>query len=125
MLVVETVGRIRRERFAKGKTIKEIARDLEVSRNTIRRVLRSVHSSALRATADYQIIVDLILPYNREAVPPPRPAVLSGRRAQGPSSLAVASTSPLAQRFQARLDGTEHGATLEQVGARFRPVPAS
>jgi hypothetical protein len=26
MLVVETVGRIRREHFAKGKTIKEIAR---------------------------------------------------------------------------------------------------
>jgi DNA-binding transcriptional regulator LsrR (DeoR family) len=41
MLVVETIGRIRREHFAKGKTIKEIARDLGVSRNTVRRVLRS------------------------------------------------------------------------------------
>jgi hypothetical protein len=28
MLVVETVARIRREHFIKGKTIKEIARDL-------------------------------------------------------------------------------------------------
>ncbi len=28
MLIVETVGRIRREHFAKGKTIKEIARGL-------------------------------------------------------------------------------------------------
>jgi hypothetical protein len=36
MLVVETVARIRREHFIKGKTIKEIARDLKVSRNTVR-----------------------------------------------------------------------------------------
>jgi len=41
MLVVETVARIRREHFIKGKTIKEIARDLKVSRNTVRKVLRS------------------------------------------------------------------------------------
>ena len=41
MLVVETIGRIRRERLVKGKSIKEIARDLGVSRNTVRKVLRS------------------------------------------------------------------------------------
>src|SRR5258708_11652475 len=41
MLTVETIGRIRREHLIKGKTIKEIARDLKVSRNTVRRVLRS------------------------------------------------------------------------------------
>jgi len=41
MLTVETIGRIRREHFIKGKAIKEIARDLKVSRNTVRRVLRS------------------------------------------------------------------------------------
>jgi AraC-like DNA-binding protein len=41
MLTVETIGRIRREHFLKGKTIKEISRDLRVSRNTVRRVLRS------------------------------------------------------------------------------------
>jgi transposase len=41
MLTVETIGRIRREHFIKGKTIREIARDLKVSRNTIRKVLRS------------------------------------------------------------------------------------
>src|SRR6202451_395241 len=41
MLVVETISRIRREHFIKGKTIKEIARDLKVSRNTVRKVLRS------------------------------------------------------------------------------------
>ena len=44
MLVVETIARIRREHFIKGKTIKEIARDLKVSRHTVRRVLRSKNS---------------------------------------------------------------------------------
>jgi transposase len=41
MMTVETIGRIRREHLLKRKTIKEIARDLKVSRNTVRRVLRS------------------------------------------------------------------------------------
>jgi transposase len=41
MLVVETIGRIRREHFVKGKSIKQIVRELKVSRNTVRRVLRS------------------------------------------------------------------------------------
>jgi hypothetical protein len=33
-LIAETIARIRREHFIKGKTIKEIALDVEVSRNT-------------------------------------------------------------------------------------------
>jgi len=41
MLVVETIARIRREFFVKGKSIKEIVRDRQVSRNTVRKVLRS------------------------------------------------------------------------------------
>ena len=41
MLIVETIGRIRREHLVKGKSIKEIARDLNISRNTVRKVLRS------------------------------------------------------------------------------------
>ena len=41
MLIVETIGRIRREHFVQGKSIKEIARDLKLSRNTVRKVLRS------------------------------------------------------------------------------------
>ena len=45
MLIVETLARIRREHFIKGKTIKEIARDLTVSRNTVRKVLRSGETS--------------------------------------------------------------------------------
>ena len=38
---VQTIGRIRREYFLKGKTIRQVARDLRVSRNTARKVLRS------------------------------------------------------------------------------------
>src|SRR3977135_3712036 len=45
MLTVETIGRIRREHFLKGKTIKETARDRKVSRNTVRKVLRSEATS--------------------------------------------------------------------------------
>src|ERR1700760_2388140 len=45
MLVVEPIARIRREHFIKGKTIKEIARDLKVSRNTVRKVLRAGETS--------------------------------------------------------------------------------
>jgi transposase len=45
MLIVETIGRIRREHLVKGKSIKEIARDLNVSRNTVRKVLRSGQTS--------------------------------------------------------------------------------
>ena len=45
MLIVETIGRIRREHLVKGKSIKEIARDLNISRNTVRKVLRSGETS--------------------------------------------------------------------------------
>ncbi len=41
MLIVETIGRIRREHLGKGKSIKGIARTLHLSRNTVRRILRS------------------------------------------------------------------------------------
>ena len=45
MLVVETIGRIRREHFVQGKSIREIARDLNLSRHTVRKVLRSEETS--------------------------------------------------------------------------------
>jgi AraC-like DNA-binding protein len=45
MLIVETIGRIRREHLVKGKSIKEIARDMKVSRNTVRRLFRSGETS--------------------------------------------------------------------------------
>ena len=38
---VDTIARIRREFFVRGKTIKEIVWELHVSRNTVRKVLRS------------------------------------------------------------------------------------
>jgi transposase len=41
MLIVETIGRIRRAHLWSGKSIKEIARNLKISRNTVRRILRS------------------------------------------------------------------------------------
>ena len=41
MLIVETIGRIRREHLDMGKSIREIARTLHLSRNTVRRILRS------------------------------------------------------------------------------------
>ena len=41
MLTVETIGRIRRDHLDKRKSIREIARTLHLSRNTVRRILRS------------------------------------------------------------------------------------
>lgn len=38
---VDTIARVRRAYFVQGKTIKEILRELHVSRNTVRKVLRS------------------------------------------------------------------------------------
>jgi transposase len=63
MLVVETIGRIRREHFVKGRSIKEIARGLKVSRNTVRKVLRS------GAT---------VFEYSRHVQPRPKLGVWSG-----------------------------------------------
>lgn len=40
MLVVETIGKVRRDFFISGKSIKAIARDRGLSRNTVRKVLR-------------------------------------------------------------------------------------
>jgi transposase len=57
MLIVETIGRIRREHLVKGKPIKTIARELRLSRNTVRRVLRSGETS---------------FAYEREVQPRPR-----------------------------------------------------
>lgn len=41
MLTVETVGRVRREGLRQGKGIRAIARDLRLSRDTVRKILRS------------------------------------------------------------------------------------
>ncbi|WP_374307430.1 IS21 family transposase [Dongia sp.] len=41
MLVVETIAKIRRAYFAQGKAIKEISRDLGISRKVVRKVIRT------------------------------------------------------------------------------------
>lgn len=41
MLIVETIAKIRRYFFVEGKKIKEISRELRLSRNTVRKVIRS------------------------------------------------------------------------------------
>ena len=41
MLVVETIAKIRRAHFIQGKSIQQICRELRVSRNTVRKVVRS------------------------------------------------------------------------------------
>jgi transposase len=46
MLIVETIGRVRREHLVQGKSIRQVARDLKLSRNTVRRILRSDETAA-------------------------------------------------------------------------------
>src|SRR3984885_10811774 len=41
MLIVETIGRIRRAHLWNGKSIRQIARDLKISRTTVWRMVRS------------------------------------------------------------------------------------
>ncbi len=41
MLAVDTIARVRRAHFVDGKSIKQIAREFDLARNTVRRVLRS------------------------------------------------------------------------------------
>ena len=41
MKSMDTIARIRREYFVREKSIKQIVRELHVSRNTVRKVLRS------------------------------------------------------------------------------------
>ena len=45
MLVVETIARIRREHLGKGVPIKKLVRELKVSRNTVRKAVRSGETS--------------------------------------------------------------------------------
>ena len=38
---VDTIARVRREHFVRHRSIREISRDLHLSRNTVRKILRS------------------------------------------------------------------------------------
>ena len=46
MLVVERIARIRRDYLVRGVPIKKIARDLRVSKNTVRKVVRGDETSS-------------------------------------------------------------------------------
>jgi transposase len=81
MLVVETIGRIRREFFVQGKSIKAIARALKLSRNTVRKVVRS------NATA---------FSYEREVQPLPK---LGGWTAELERLLARNDAQPARERL--------------------------
>ena len=41
MLIVETIAKIRRYYFVEGRSIKKISKDLNISRNTVRKIIRS------------------------------------------------------------------------------------
>ena len=41
MIVVETIAKVRRDHFVHGKGIKRICRDRGISRNSVRKILRS------------------------------------------------------------------------------------
>ena len=38
---MDTIARVRREFYVRGRSIKEICRELDISRNTVRKILRS------------------------------------------------------------------------------------
>ena len=87
MLVVETIAKIRRDYFVEKKSIKAIARDRGVSRNTVRKVLRSGETA---------------FHYARESQPLPR---LEAYRARRSGSACLNSTAHrdkwnLAARFK-------------------------
>jgi transposase len=81
MLVVETVGRIRREHFVQRKSIKEIARNLGIARNTVRKILRSEET---------------VLAYERDVQPQPK---LGRWKADLDRMLAENACKPLRERL--------------------------
>ena len=97
---METIGRIRRERFVKGKSIKQIARDLGLSRNTVRKVLRSEETS---------------FAYEREVQPRPK----LGRWTADLDRLLTANTSSSA-RERLDADPPVRGAAGSRLRGRVR-----
>ena len=57
---VDTIARVRREYFVRGRTIKQIVRDLHVSRNTVRKIIRTGASAFTyeRETQPYRKLGD-------------------------------------------------------------------
>jgi hypothetical protein len=57
---VDTIARVRREYFVRGRKIKQIVRDLHVSRNTVRKIIRTGASAFTyeRETRPYRKLGD-------------------------------------------------------------------
>ena len=112
MLTVETIGRIRREHFIKGKTIREISRDLKVSRNTVRKVLRSGETS---------------FEYEREVQPRPKlgrwTAELDELLEGNPRSRRLRNPDQLRRRERYRPDSSLKGGTTGRREAKYRRRP--
>jgi hypothetical protein len=111
MLVVETVGRIRRAHFVQGESIKEIVRELRVSRNTVRRVLRSGETQ---------------FTYERELQPRPK---LGPWMAELDRLLAENEARPRRDRLDLMrifedMRSRGYGAAMTRSGAMRAPVPA-
>lgn len=58
MLIVETIAKIRRQHFVEGKKIKQICRELRLSRNTVRDAIRS-GATEHRYTREHQVFPKL------------------------------------------------------------------
>ena len=102
MLVVETIGKIRRAYFVQGKPIKAICRELNVSRKVVRKVLRSGATSfeyerevqPLPKIGPWKADLERILAVN--AVRPARERLtLTPRRRSRPSGSASPSSAPV------------------------------
>lgn len=55
MLIVETIAKIRRAHFIDGKSIKQICRELQLSRNTVRKVTRTSSRFKRRISASLEV----------------------------------------------------------------------
>ena len=55
---VDTIARVRREYLVRGRSIREIARELHISRNTVRKILRSGETEFV-----YERTVQLVCPH--------------------------------------------------------------
>ena len=124
MLVVETIARIRREHFIKGKTIKENARDLKVSRNTVRKVLRSGETSfeyerlvqPRKQRGKTPKSVETNLPARPDLTKIQPPPTKTAKLKAADVSLTRGSNESRAVRFQSR-----HNAVANRPRVRNRP----
>ena len=109
---VDTIARIRREFFIRGRSIKEIVRDLHVSRNTVRKVVRSGAAA---------------LSYEREVQPLPK---LGQWRADLDRLLLINAEKPSRERltlmriFEVRLEPRGRADQRHDREDQGRPRPA-